>query len=500
MRRRMPPNAQKPSRPCRAGAAPPTPKADRDAAFHSVTQSICPECRTVVQAKVLFRDGRVILQKRCLEHGLSEGLLSGDAEAWSRALAFTKPGTRPFEASTSVARGCPADCGLCEDHEQHTCTPIIEITNHCDLECPICIVWNRHDAHLTRAELARILDTLRRAEGTVELALLSGGEPTLHPDFFELCEDALRSNVVRRLLVSSHGLRLASDESFARRFKELGLYLSLQFDSLRDDVWRTLRGANLAAQKRRVLEVCGRLGIPTVLVPTVVRGVNDDEVGALVDFAFQHDFVTSVTFQPAAFTGAGGSTFRADPRSKLTQADLRRLLAEQTSWLRPDDLLPVPCSHPSCYAACYALKDASGTLTPLTRFGDLGAYLDAMRNRAVIAADEHGQRLVQDAVYRLWSAQSLTGDTDAVLGALRILLDELGRAQGEEARRRAAEGRVKAIFVHGFMDEDDLDLSRVRKCCTHYALPDGRLMPGCAYNTVHRPRGHEDRPPEAPLT
>jgi 7,8-dihydro-6-hydroxymethylpterin dimethyltransferase len=336
-----------------------------------------------------------------------------------------------------------------------------------------------------------VLEGLRAKEGVLDLALLSGGEPTLHPQFFELCQLALSQGFVRRLLVSSHGLRLARDPAFAGRFKQLGLYLSLQFDSLRADRVRALRGADLLAEKLAVLEVCARLAIPTVLVPTIVRGVNDDEVGALLDFALQRDFITSVTFQPAAFTGAGGANFGGDPLHKLTQADLHRLLAEQTGWLQRSDFLPIPCSHPSCYSTCYLLKNTDGTFTPLTRFGDLGVYLDALTNRGVLDAGAQAEQLVSEAIYRLWSAQNLTADSEIVLGSLKALLGGLQKARSEGDRRQATEGKVKAVFVHAFMDEHDFELSRIRKCCNHYALADGRLMPGCAYNVLHRPRALE---------
>lgn len=469
-------------------AGPARERRDRTDAFFSVTQALCPTCRALVQGKIVFRQGQVVLQKRCPRHGVSEGLLSSDVGYWTRSLGYTKPGSRPHEWSSPVEKGCPHDCGLCPDHEQHTCAPIIEITDHCDLSCPICLVWNRHGSHMPLAAFREVIDGLRRKEGTLELALLSGGEPTLHPQFFELCEYALRSGAIRRLLVSSHGLRLARDEEFARRFQELGLYLSLQFDSLRDDRIRTLRGASLLGQKRKLLEVCGRLGIPTVLVPTIARGVNEDELGALVEFAFDHDFVTSITFQPAAFTGRGGSSFPAHPLSRLTQVDMHRLLAEQTGWLAEQDFLPVPCSHPSCYSTCYVIRDASRRMTPLTRFGEISAYLDSLTNRAVLSSDARAQHLIQDAIYRLWSAQSITADGDAVLAALRALMTGFDAARSEPERRSVAEGTMKAIFIHAFMDEHDWELSRVRKCCTHYALADGRLMPGCAYNAIHRPR------------
>ncbi|MEK6626471.1 MAG: radical SAM protein [Bdellovibrionota bacterium] len=465
-------------------------KNDRRGAFFSATQSICPKCRKTVQAKIIFRNDQVILTKRCKEHGEFEALLSSDVNYWVKSLSYTKPGTMPKKFSTPVDKGCPDDCGLCADHEQHTCSPIIEISNKCDLECPICIVWNQNNYNMELSEFRHVIDGLIEREGTLELCLLSGGEPTLHPKFFELAEHARSRQEIKRVLVSSHGLKIGRSDEFARRFKEAGLYLSLQFDSLSDANYHAIRGENLLEAKMACLEKCDKYKIPTIFVPTIARGFNDEEVGKVVNFALSQDFVTSVTIQPAAYTGAGGTAFPQDPMKKLTQVDIHKLLESQTDWLKKDDFLPIPCSHPSCYTACYALGVDKGKFVPLTHFGDVAIYLDALTNRAILGAgmDDKAQQLIQDAIYNLWSAQSVTVDTEKVLGSLKSILKEYQTADtmGQDQLWKLQETKIKAIFVHSFMDENDFDVSRIRKCCTHYALPDGRLMPGCAYNNVHR--------------
>lgn len=467
-------------------------KEDRLGAFFSATQSICPTCRKTIQAKIIFRDNKVILSKRCLEHGEFEALLSSDVSYWTKSLTYTKPGTKPKEWSTKVEKGCPDDCGLCEDHEQHTCSPIIEISNKCDLECPICIVWNQNNYNMSFEEFKNVIDGLITKEGTLELALLSGGEPTLHPEFFKLAEYATSRKEIKRVLVSSHGLQIAKSEAFAKRFKEAGLYLSLQFDSLNDKNYQEIRGASLLKSKMKTLEMCEKYDIPTVFVPTVARGYNDHELGEVVEFALKHDFVTSVTIQPAAYTGAGGTAFPQDQLNKLTQYDIHKLLEEQIDWIKKEDFLPIPCSHPSCYTATYLLKVDDNKFAPLTSFGDVSSYLDAVTNRAIIGGgdegDERAQKMIQDAIYNLWSAQSVTVDTDKVLDSLKSIMKvyQEDGAMEQEQLWKLAEKKVKGIFIHAFMDEYDFEVSRIRKCCTHYALPDGRLMPGCAYNNVHR--------------
>jgi uncharacterized radical SAM superfamily Fe-S cluster-containing enzyme len=463
-------------------------KEDRKGAFFSATQSICPKCRKTIQAKIIFRDGNVILGKRCLEHGEFESIMSSDIDYWMKSLSYTKPGTKPRAWSTPVEKGCPDDCGLCEDHEQHTCSPIIEISNNCDLKCPVCIVWNQNNYNMSVVEFKATIDSLIEKEGTLELTLLSGGEPTIHPKFFELAEYAVSRKEIKRVLISSHGIRIGREEEFAKRFKELGLYLSLQFDSLNNKNYKALRGANLLESKMKTLEMCEKYNIPTVFVPTVARGFNDDEIGAVVDFALNHDFVTSVTIQPAAYTGAGGTSFPSDPMGRLTQVDIHKLLEKQTTWLKKEDFLPIPCSHPSCYTACYLLKLDNGKFIPLTHFGDVSTYLNLVTNRAIIESGGHAEKMIQEAINNLWSAQSITVDSELVLKSLKSVLTGFSKAGTYEQEQlwKYSESRVKAIFIHAFMDEFDFEVSRIRKCCTHYALPDGRLMPGCSYNNVHR--------------
>ena len=221
-------------------------KEDRKGAFFGADQSICPTCRRTIQAKVIFRDGNVLLTKRCKEHGEFEAILSSDIEYWTKSLTYTKPGTKPLKWSTPFKDGCPDDCGLCEEHEQHTCSPIIEISNHCDLECPICIVWNENNYNMSFEEFKGIVDGLIEKEGTLELVLLSGGEPTIHPEFFRLAEYVTSKKEIKRVLISSHGMQIAKSDEFAKRFKELGLYLSLQFDSLENKIHRTLNAHSIS--------------------------------------------------------------------------------------------------------------------------------------------------------------------------------------------------------------------------------------------------------------
>ncbi len=337
-------------------------------------------------------------------------------------------------------------------------------------------------------EFKKIVNGLIEKENTLEVAFLSGGETTLHPDFFQFCEYITQKDQIKRVLISSHGIRIGKDEEFAKRFKELGLYLSLQFDTYDKKTSNALRGSDLLKSKMACLENCDKYDIPTVFVITAVRGYNENEIGRILDHALSLDFVTSVTIQPMAYTGSGGTGFPQDPLLKLTQPDIHDLLDSQSKWIKKSDFYPVPCSHPSCYTACYLLRLESGEFIPITRFADIATYLDAQHNKAIMSGGSKEEQLVQDAINKLWSAQSITADSESVLKSLKAIYERYNQADCCQPLWKENEKNIKAIFIHCFMDELDLTVSRIRKCCTHYALPDGRLIPGCAYNTVHRYR------------
>ena len=182
-----------------------TADADRREVFHSYSRGLCPECKRTVDGVRVIREGKVYLRKQCPSHGATEALISGDSEWFLRSATYIKPGSVPLAHSTSVDKGCPDDCGLCDSHEQHSCLPIIEITNHCNLECPICLVQNRHNYNMSRDEFSRIIDGLVEKEGQLETINLSGGEPTLHPELFQLLDIALAKKEIARVSVSTNG-------------------------------------------------------------------------------------------------------------------------------------------------------------------------------------------------------------------------------------------------------------------------------------------------------
>ena len=468
-------------------------KRNRDGAFFGFTRSLCPNCHKVIDAHIVFRDAQVWMQKKCAAHGYFEVVVSSDIDYYVKSLNYTKAGTLPYAFATKVEHGCPNDCGLCEDHLQHTCSPIFEINDKCDLTCPICIVRNQQGYSISEADFRQGVDRLIEKEGELATIFLSGGEPTLHPQFFDFVDYILRgphAGRIRRVLVSTHGRRLANDRAFAERFKASGAYASLQFDTLRPNVYPKLRGVELIDMKMKAIDAIRELDIPTVLVPTVSKGDNSDELGALINFGVELQQCSSIVIQPMAHTGDGGDGYHANPAGhRLTMPEVHELIEAGTGWLKKEHFHPVPCSHPSCYTATYLFRMNDGRYVPLPDFVDVRQYLDAMANRAIIRTDAGMERMILDAITNLWSATKVGEDSEVILASLKTFLKDTFNSRNPLSAadiEHRTEARSKAIFIHAFMDAWDLDVARLKKCCTHYVMPDGRLMPGCSYNNIYR--------------
>ena len=466
-----------------------TPDADAGEVFHSFTRGMCPTCRKLVDGARMLRGGKVYMRKECPTHGRSEALISGDVEWFLKSLTYSKPGSVPLKFSTPEKDGCPTDCGLCPAHEQHSCLPIIEITNHCNLECPICIVQNRNNYEMSLDEFRGIIDGLIEKEGAIDTVNLSGGEPTIHPHILDFLDIARRPEIAR-ISISTNGLVIASDLDFCHALAERGVYVNLQLDALRNPALRQLRGGNHEAVKLRALDNLEKAGVRTTIIATIAKGVNDDQIGDCVRLLYERDSILSLLFQPAAYTGYGGAHFGPhDPLDIITIPDIVKACESQTDgMLRRDDFLPLPCSHPSCFALTYMLKSDDG-FVPFPRFLELQRYLEVIANRGTIRPDEQFEDTIRDVINDLWSSSGQLPDSTRILHLLKRALNLMyprDEALSLWKRVRLGEDLIKTIFIHAFMDEHTFEVDRIKKCCTHYAMPDGKLMPGCAYNMFYR--------------
>ncbi len=448
--------------------------------FYGSTTALCATCLRTVQAKEIIQDGRVYLLKRCPQHGSQRVLISDDAAYWRLGREhFNKPPEQVADYNTPHRYGCPYDCGICPEHEQHGCLTVLEITDHCNLRCPTCYASSGPErlTHRSLAVIEGMLDRIVANEVEPDIVQISGGEPTTHPEFFAVM-DACRRRPIRHLMLNTNGIRIAKEEGFAER---LAGYLPrfeiyLQFDSLDAEPQRVLRGADLTAIRAKALERLNALNLSTTLVVTVRRGLNDDQLGRIIDFALAQRCVRGVTFQPVQDAGRNAGFDPAEHR--LTLSEVRRRILEQSAVFRPEDIIPVPC-HPDCLAMAYALKGAAGA-TALTGMIDPQVLIEAGRNTIVYENDPG----VRAALFKAFSTNHSPVSAAGALGRLLCCLPGIGPALGA---RSLSYDAVFRIIIMQFLDRHSLDLRSVRKSCVHIAHPDGkRIMPFDTFNLFYR--------------
>jgi uncharacterized radical SAM superfamily Fe-S cluster-containing enzyme len=481
----------------------------RDHTFLGLTQSLCPECLALVPAKIITRGGRVYFRKSCPTHGVREDFVCSDVGLYDR-MEFSLPGKVPAHYGTEPARGCPFDCGLCTEHEQHTCIGLVEVTSSCNLRCPMCYASSGPGGtHLSFDECRRAIDRLVEVEGRAEVLQISGGEPTIHPEFLRILDYACAQEI-DVVMVNTNGLRLAHDpalvEGLARQRHRVEVYF--QLDGFSESAATRLRGEPLVETKLRALAALGRHGVRVTLVATLQPGVNDHEVGALVQFGLERPFVTGVSFQPATYSGR--HVLPEDLERRVTFPDVIRAVAEQTGGLfRADDFLPLPCAHPNCHSLTYAFR-AGGSVVPLPRFIDARNHLEILAN-GILFTRNRARQLIEQYLSQLHCCGlgHGPGNGNGVTGPIAADApgteggpgddgsDPVAAAASEFFARALAEQLSSAdvfrITITSFLDAYNFDVRRLMKCCTHHVLPSGHLIPFCAYNVLYR-EGHVPLP------
>jgi 7,8-dihydro-6-hydroxymethylpterin dimethyltransferase len=452
------------------------------------TTSTCAQCGKLLPAQIHLRAGAVWFVKHCPQHGRQEERIYGDAQAYLALPHYHRAGQVPLKFSNDGAEGCPASCGICANHEQHICMPIVEITDHCDMACPVCLVKTPGTFHLTVEQVNGILDRLLGAEGQIDILNLSGGEPTVHPAFREIVEACLAREKILYVSISTNGKRLARDPALVRFLAERGAIVSLQYDGQDARSCQTMRGGDWVDQRRRLIDAIGAAGGRMSLTVTAMRGQNEDQLGGILENLFNQDHVISVMIQPLAYIGQAAQIPR--PTDALTIPDILRLINGACAGLvSAEDFCPLPCSHPACFSLAFYLRTGVRDYVPLRKLFDADRYLDVLQNRAMLGTDGETYDQIRAAIYDLWSGPAgMAPDSSKALGAVRELLNRIQTAGMCNCRAgvAAASGLLKSIFIHHFMDRHTFDLSRARKCCQVYPLADGRIMPACVYNCLRR--------------
>lgn len=450
--------------------------ADRPYLFLELTNSLCTRCLRKVEAKIIQQDGRIFLHKTCPEHGAERVLISTDVEYWNLQRRFLKPGQMPRQFHTAFERSCPFDCGLCPDHEQHSCLAIIEVCDACNLACPVCYADSspHRQSYRSLAEIEFMLDRVVASEGEPDIVQLSGGEPTIHPEFFAIL-DAARRRPIKHLMLNTNGVRIAREDGFAEKLARYapGFEIYLQFDSLREQPLRELRGADLRDIRAQALERLNALNLSTTLVVTLQRGLNDDEIGAIMAYALQQRCVRGVTLQPVQ--NAGRAEHFDPAQHRLTLSEVRQRILAQSPVFAPADVIPVPC-HPDCLAMAYALK-IGGQVIPLTHLVPADVLLQSEGSTIVFERHPSLRK-------RLFDLFSTSHSPESGADSLRQLLCCLPQVP---APASVGYDNLFRVLIVQFLDAWNFDVRSVKKSCIHIVHPDGRIIPFDTYNLFYRP-------------
>lgn len=412
--------------------------------------------------------------KRCPEHGSSKVLIADDIAYYKNIRNYNKPSEMPYKFNTKTDYGCPYDCGLCPDHEQHSCLTIVEITDRCNLSCPTCYAGSSptYGRHRTLDEVKAMLDAVVKNEKEPDVVQISGGEPTLHPEFFEILDYA-KTLPIRHLMVNTNGIKIAKDFDFVKKLKSYtpDFELYLQFDSFKEGVLESMRGASLTKIREKALEHLNAVNLSTTLVVTLQKGQNDDEIGEIINYALQQKCVRGVTFQPTQIAGRLENFNPATDRMTLTE--VRRKILEQTPIFNEDDLIPVPC-NPDALVMGYALK-LEEEVFPLTRYVNPEDLLNNSKNTIVYEQDEvlHGKMI------ELFSTGNSVECAEENLKSIMCCLPKIDAPE-------LGYNNLFRVIIMQFIDAYNFDVRAIKKSCVHIVDKDLKIIPFETMNLLYR--------------
>lgn len=442
--------------------------------FWGQTQSLCETCLTLVPTKIQILGNEVWYEKRCRQHGIQSTLVSDDATYWRKCKEFIKPGDKPLTFQRRTEFGCPFDCGLCPDHEQHSCLALIEITEHCNLTCPVCFAESSpaRAGFRSLATIEKMLDALVASEGEPDLVQISGGEPTLHPDFFAILA-AVRARPIRHVMINTNGLRIARDPDFVARLAEnkRGLEIYLQFDSRQRDALINLRGADLRNIRQQALENLEQQGLSTTLVVTVKRGINDREIGDVVRHALTWRCVRGVTFQPVQDAGRNEG-FNKDT-DRIMLSEIRKHVVE-TGIFGEDDMIPLPC-NPESISIGYGLRNGD-TVLPVTSLIPQQQLVDIMPN--TISMERYPA--LREKFIDLFSLSSGPLNTSQRVSEFLCCLPQF------EAPANLGYESIFRVTIVQFLDRFNFCVGNVKRSCIHFVTQAGQIIPFDTYNLFYR--------------
>jgi 7,8-dihydro-6-hydroxymethylpterin dimethyltransferase len=482
------------------------------------TTSLCPDCSKLIDATIREDNGKVVMEKHCDEHGDFRDIVYGDAKLYLQVEQWSFGDNRGLEnpAVTNATR-CPDDCGLCNLHTSHTGLANVDLTNRCNLTCPVCFANANAAGYLYEPDfetVRKMLQALRNEKPSpCRIVQFSGGEPTIYPRFLDALRLAKEMGF-SHTQVATNGIKF-TDLEFAQQCKEAGLHtLYLQFDGICDDIYRRTRGESLWEKKLQCIENVKKAGLKIVFVPTIVKGLNDHEIGDIVRLALEYIECTSgISFQPVAFTGRIAK--HELEAKRFTLSDFAHAVQQQTGIADPyQDWFPLSCvtpfsklisalrgeetttlsCHPHCSLGTYLFVDQNRKAMPVTQFIDVGPMLQEMDELSRKAGKRRFQFWTK---FEAWNSLRKFFHEDKApegltfnkfLQTLQGMTDK-NYGRGESEKEGFTYRTLMLAGMH-FMDSYNYDVERVKRCVIHYAAPNGLIYPFCAYNSgpVYRER------------
>ena len=429
------------------------------------TEGLCPICLETIPAVKIKKGQDIFLQKECPEHGSFTTHIAKDAKRFLDKTFDVKG--KEFQPVCQFNGKCGRDCGWCDQHRQHICTGLIEITDSCNMACPICYFGKKSAYHISVNEFKNRLDTLLEVEqGQLDVLQISGGECLIHPEFLKMLDIALKADI-GRILINTNGLELLTNEKIFKAIKKHKdrVEIYLQFDGFDDDVYQVLRGRKLLKEKTEIIKKLNDNEIKICLAVTVYQG-NLKEIPKILDLSIHTKHMSGITFQRLTKVGSALST----QVTSVFQEDILLAIAE-SGYMGYKDMIPLPCSHENCTSLGFLFCQGDKVYS-------LGDYVDFTKCKNQISNRIAFDKTILDYMKKN-VCKCFVG---RMLGSSFMLEKLQDFAEGDGSCHK--DMKIIRIVVKNFMDADTFDWERSKKCCTGVSVGNGKVVPFCIHNAL----------------